>query len=166
MNFWARKHLSLLSALVLTLIFAGVSFYFHLNFWGPILYQDDVRRVSPDGSYTLIVLRGDVSAISDFTYRIYIFPADITPKEMPKDKSVRLTDLGQFKRRYLVYVGDAIPEFRWTSNHEVEIDLNDLYDEVDEFHPVPQLTATPQDSRSAVLVSLVLNRENKDNVMP
>jgi hypothetical protein len=128
-------------------------------------YEYDLGLLSPDGKYKIAVLRGDRSAITDFSYRVYVFPARTLPIEPAKNEEVVLTGIWA-DERYLVYSGYAIPSLRWTSSHEVEIDLDDLYDEVDQFNPAPKMEPPWRDSFSAILVSLVLNKKDNRNVMP
>jgi hypothetical protein len=135
------------------------------TFWGPVRYEYDLGLSSPDGKYKIAVLRGDRSAIDDFSYRVYVFPRETIPTEPAKNKEVGLTGIWA-DERYLVYSGYAIPSLRWTSTHEIEIDLDDLYDEVDQFHPVPQMEPPVRDNSSAILVSLVLNKKDSRNVLP
>jgi hypothetical protein len=132
-------------------------------FWP--LYDYDLRLPSSDGRYDLVVLRGDAAAFADFSYRIYVFPHALSPEQTHKGKQVLMTGIWRDKK-YLVYSGYAIPMFRWTSSHEVEIDIHDLYDEIDEFHPVPRLDVPVRDNSTAVLVSLIMNKEDARNTMP
>jgi hypothetical protein len=46
------------------------------------------------------------------------------------------------------------------------IDLDDLYPQVAELHPVPDVDRPVRDNNSAVLVSLVMNRQDSRNVVP
>jgi hypothetical protein len=134
-------------------------------FWGAPQDNFDELLPSPDGRYDLVVLREDRAAIDDFYYRIYVFPHASTPKETSITQNVSRTGIW-LDKRYLVYAGYAVPMFRWTSPHEIEIDLDDLYDEVDEFHPVPPLETSPLDNSKAVLVSLILNKGDSRDTMP
>ena len=124
------------------------------------LYDYDLKLSSPDAHYDLVVLRGDASAIDDFSYNIYVFPHSLTPQQTPKGKQVLLTGIWRDKT-YLVYSGYSVPMVRWTSTNAIEIDLDDLYENVSEFHPV---TGAGYDSE--ILTSLVFGKTNAQNVMP
>jgi hypothetical protein len=124
------------------------------------LYDYDLKLPSPDARYDLVVLRGDASAIDDFSYNIYIFPHSLTPQETPKGKQVSLTGIWRDKT-YLVYSGYSVPMFRWTGTNAIEIDLDDLYENVFEFHPT-----TGKGYDSEILASLVFGKTNAQNVMP
>ncbi len=64
-------------------------------------------------------------------------------------------------KTYLVYSGYSVPMFRWTDTNALEIDIDDLYENVSEFHPV---TGTGYDA--AILASLVIGKTNTQNTMP
>jgi hypothetical protein len=128
--------------------------------WGPIIYDYDFKLSSPDARYDLVVLRGDASAIDDFSYDVYVFPHPLTPKEIPRGKEVSMTGIWR-NEKYLVYSGYATPMIRWTGTNSLEIDLNDLYANIFEFHPV---IGDPYNS--PILVSLVFGKEDKQNTMP
>jgi len=155
---------------IVTVIALGYALYRILplerpSFFGPIRYDYDLGLSSPDGRYKIAILRGDKSAIDDFFYRVYVFPSGIFSNEPGKGTEVSLTGIWN-EDRYLVYSGYAIPSLRWTSNHEIEIDLDDLYDQVDLFHPVPEMDPPVRDNSSAILVSLALNKQDNRNVLP
>jgi hypothetical protein len=154
-----------ITVLVLAYLCFKVAIYEMPSFWGPVLYEYDLRLPSPDGRYDLVVLRGDAAAFADFSYRIYVFPHALAPEQTPKGKRVLITGIWRDKK-YLIYSGYAIPMFRWTSAHEIEIDIDDLYDQIDEFQPVPSLDTPVRDNSTAVLVSLVMNKEDARNTMP
>jgi hypothetical protein len=133
--------------------------------WGHPSYDFDLRLPSADGRYDLVVLREDDAAIADFFYWVYVFPHALTPVQTPKGERILMTGIWRDKK-YLTYSGYATPELRWTSTHEIEIDLNDAYDQVDEFHPIPSMDTTDGDWRTAILVSLVFNKEDTQDAMP
>jgi len=112
------------------------------------LYDYDLKVPSPDARYDLVVLRGDAAAFDDFSYNIYVFPHSLTPEETPRGKQVWMTGIWRDKT-YLVYSGYSVPMFRWAGTNAIEIDLDDLHENVFEFHPV---TGTNYDS--AILASL------------
>jgi hypothetical protein len=107
-----------LTVWVASLLFAFVIHEIH-GFWGPVRYDYDVALSSPDGRYTVMVMRGDASAIDDFSYRVFVFPRTVAPTGMTKGKVLHRTGIWD-DPRYLVYVGYAVPCFRWTSSHELD----------------------------------------------
>jgi len=161
------KTFTILSKVIAVLTLAYLCFEAALYgisvFWPS--YDYDLRLPSPNGQFDLVVLRRDAAAFDDFSYRIYVFPHALAPEQTPKGKQVLMTGIWRDKK-YLVYSGYAIPMFRWTSTHEIEIDVHDLYDEIDEFQPVPSLDTPVRDNSTAILVSLVMNKEDARNTMP
>jgi hypothetical protein len=124
------------------------------------VYDYDLKIPSPDARYDLVVLRGDAAAFADFSYNIYVFPHALTPEKTPRGKQVWMAGIWRDKT-YLVYSGYSVPMFRWTDTNALEIDIDDLYENVSEFHPV---TGTGYDA--AILASLVIGKTNTQNTMP
>jgi hypothetical protein len=144
------------------LVLIGVVFKvaFYVISVGSPSYDYDIKLPSPDARYDLVVLRGDASAIDDFSYNIYVFPHALTPKETPQGKQVWMTGIWRDKQ-YLVYSGYSVPMFRWTGTNAIEIDLDDAYENVFYFDPVKR----PY-SDTVILTSLVIGKEDKHNTMP
>jgi hypothetical protein len=128
--------------------------------WGPICYDYDLKLPSPDARYDLVVLRGDASAIDDFSYNVYVFPHSLTPEKTPLGKQVWMTGIWR-NEKYLVYSGYDTPLLRWTGTNTLEIDLNDLYADISEFHPV-----IGDFNNSPILASLVFGKEDARNTKP
>jgi hypothetical protein len=131
------------------------------SIFGPVRYDWDLRLPSPDRSYDLVVIRGDASAFDDFTYRIYVFPHDVSPSDRRKGSTVEWNAI-RGEDGYLVYSGYNYPMFRWTGRRSIEIDLHELYVEPFEFNPVKR----PGKSDDAILVSLEMDKESAANTMP
>jgi len=136
------------------------SLFYGLSFVWPA-YNWELRLPSPDGRYDLVVLRGDAAAFDDFSYRIYIFPHSLVPKDRAKSDRVLLTPIWR-GCKYLVYSGYNYPELRWTGPRSVEIDVNDLYPEPFAVDPVK----TFGKSDGAVLVSIAFGKVSGTNSQP
>ena len=166
--YWAMKKLlnnplvAVVCKITTALVVIGVIFkaalYAISVFWP--LYDYDLNLSSPNARYDLVVLRGDASAIDDFSYNIYVFPHALTPQKTPQGKQVLMTGIWRDKT-YLVYSGYSVPMFRWTGTNSIEIDLDDLYENVFEFHPV-----TGKDYDSEILASLIFGKTDARNIMP
>ena len=87
-------------------------------------YDWDLRLPSPDGTYDLVVLRVNASAITDFYYKIYLFPHSLTPQDRQKGSYIPFTSIWRGDK-YLVYAGYDYPLLRWINTHSVEINLNE-----------------------------------------
>lgn len=175
----------------LVAIVFGVPFlaYVVFNVW--FRYEWDVRVPSPDGRYDLVVLRGDLYAIADFDYLIYLFPHDLTPKDQPKWSPVRLTSIW-WNYKYFVYSGFDYPMIRWTDENSIEINLSQAFympftvEHVKRFesdasiakrvhcppweldshgHIIPQAPC-PLFKDSAILITVVFEKEDKDLSKP
>jgi hypothetical protein len=104
----------------------GVAFaVYEIAFLWPS-YDWDLRLTSPDGQYDAIVIRRDKAAFDDFSYRIYVFPHTVVPKDQAKDSRVWMTWTWRDKK-YLVYDSYNYPTLRWTGPHSMEIDLTEFY---------------------------------------
>jgi len=128
-------------------------------------YYLALNVVSPDGKYVVAVLRGDKAAFDDFFYRAYVFPRTAAPLQSKRGERVWMrgpwADHG-----YLVYEGYPVPSLRWTSEHSIEIDLNELDYGRLVFNPTPSLDKQSHDRSQAVLVSLLLDRSDIRNLSP
>jgi hypothetical protein len=109
----------------------------------------DMRLPSPGGRYDLVVLRRDAAAFADFSYRIYVFPHDLTPGDRLKDEFVFFASPWRGSK-YLIYDGYNYPLFRWTDDHSVEIRLHCLEYSPATFEPIKMFGRRDQ----TVLVSL------------
>jgi hypothetical protein len=145
--------LLLCAGLTLWLIGYAISFFLPL-------YDLALRLPSSDGRYDLVVLRGDKAAFDDFFYHVYVIPHDLKPQDAIKQKRVWMTGIWRGSK-YLVYSGYSYPALRWTAPRSAEIDINDLYVEIQDFHPVKKL-----DGSDPVLISLGLGKEDKRNSLP
>jgi hypothetical protein len=147
-----------ITVLVMILMLSKAALYVISLYWP--LYDYDLKLTSPDARYDLVVLRGDAAAFDDFSYNIYVFPHTLTPKQTPNGKQILMTGIWR-DNQYLIYSGYSLPMFRWTSTNSIEIDINDAYNEVSEFYPVKR----PY-SDTTILTSLVIGKEDAQNVMP
>ena len=157
----SRRNVIFATVVVCGLAFAGWRL---LSALWPV-YNYDVRLPSPDGRYVIYVLEGDKAAFDDFFYRVYVFPGQISPQETAKGKRMLMEGIWR-DRRYLIYQGYAVPALRWISSHEIQIDLDDLYDQVDDFRPVPNIDGSRGDRSKAVLVSLAFNGSDVRDLVP
>ena len=123
-------------------------------------YGYALKLPSPDKRYDIVVLRGDASAIDDFSYKVYLFPHALTPEQTPEGTQVKMIGIWRDKQ-YLVFSGYSLPMFRWSGTNAIEIDLDDVYNDVSEFHPV----ITP-DTNTTILTSLVFGKSDSRNTMP
>jgi hypothetical protein len=148
------KLLLVLASLGIATVAYGISFAWPAYDW-------DLRVPSPDGRYDLVVLRGDAAAFADFSYEIYLFPRSLTPHDQSKASRVWLTPTWR-GRKYLIYSGYSYPMFRWTSEHAIEIDLNDHNPEPFVLEPVKRFEGSDQ----AVVVSIVFGKQDGANALP
>jgi hypothetical protein len=146
------------TALVIIWMLFKAALYAISIYWP--LYEYALELQSPDARYDLVVLRGDAAAFDDFSYKIYVFPHTLTPKEKPSGKQILMTGIWR-DRQYLIYSGYSLPMFRWTATNAIEIDINSAYNEVSEFYPVKW----PY-SDTTIQTSLVIGKEDARNVMP
>jgi len=123
-------------------------------------YDYALKLPSPNMRYDLVVLRGDAAAFADFSYNVYVFPHALTPEQTPSRKQVWMTGIWR-DETYLVYSGTSVPMFRWTGTNAIEIDIDDAYNEVDEFHPT-----TGKNWHTEILASLVIGKTDPRNIMP
>jgi len=139
------------------LLVYGLSFFWPGYYWG-------VRVPSPDKNYDAVALLGDRAAMDDFFFKIYVFPKEIAPPDVPRSgqKFTRIWYAGKWRsNKYLVYSGYDTPLFRWTGPHALEIDLNDLETQVSEFIPVKRFG-----SGRSVVISLVFGEVNSEDQSP
>jgi hypothetical protein len=147
------KNLSVAIIAIAILVY-GISFLWPVYTW-------DLALASPDGSYELVVLRGDAAAFDDYSYHVYLFPRPDAPHDQAKNSRVWFTERWR-GRKYRIYSGYNYPMFRWTSPHSVEIDLTDLHIEAFELEPVKRFSG----SRDAVFIATAFGRTDKGNTMP
>lgn len=129
------------------------------------VYDFAAEVPSPDGRYVIAVIRGEKAAFDDFFYRVYVFPEAVAPLHLKRGERVWMRG-SWADHSYLVYAGYSVPSLRWTSGHEIEIDLDDLYEEVREFNPTPALHEPRRDRSSAILASLIFNKSDARNLSP
>lgn len=120
---------------------------------------------SPDGRHVIAVIRGDKIGFDDFFYKVYVFPKSSIPSNLRPGERVWMRGAWS-DESYLAYIGYSVPSLRWTSGHEIEIDLDETYYQVAKFNPTPMLHEPWGDHSSAILVSLVLNRSDAHNLTP
>lgn len=153
-----RKYLILGAVVVVGLFtalrcaaFSLLPFFFSLS---PPIYTFGSELPSPDGRYVAVVLRGDKSAIDDFFYRVYVFPHAEMPKAMKEGEQVAMAGIWADKK-FLVYVGYDTPELRWKASRSLVISAEDLYPEINEFHPIKNITG----GNDVILTSLELTQQ-------
>ncbi len=139
--------------LMLRLIGYAISFFWPALSW-------DLRLPSPTGDDNLVVLRAEVSAFSDYTFEIYVFPKTHTPKDFARDAFVFNTSVWRGDK-YLVYSSDNYPTFRWISRNKIEIDIHQL-----NYNPVTLLPIKNFGNDGTVFVSLEFENDNNLNVVP
>jgi len=145
---------------IATLIAGGGIIAYGISFVWPA-YDWDLRVPSPDGRYDIVVLRGDAAAFADFSYEIYLFPHAVVPQDRAKSTRVWLTPIWRGSK-YLIYSGYNYPSFRWSGNHSIEIDLNEVY-----FSPFTlESVKRFKGSDDAILVSVVFGKGDKTNALP
>ena len=150
---------------VLLAIVAGRLLLFAFLPWGSPQFEYDLRLPSPDGRYDVVVVREDRSATDDFYYHVFIFPSSAEPKMLAARTSIRFSGIWT-DERYLIYAGYAVPGLRWTSPHEVTIDIDDLFPQISEFHPIPGFNNPKDDFSKAVYASLLMNRSDPRDLLP
>jgi hypothetical protein len=114
----------------------GAMFYAVSYFWPVYLWS--LRLPAPDNKYDLVVTLGDKAAFDDYFYNIYVFPRSVTPPDSKAYSRIGYSGVWRASK-YLVYSGYSYPEFRWTSDDSIEIDLNPWKGEpasIHEFNPV------------------------------
>lgn len=143
---------------VLLLALSGAAYA--ISFAWPI-YEWNMTVPSPDSRYDVVVLKGEVSAFSDFSYRIYVFPHNALPAGGSRSSRVWNTPVWR-GTKYLVYSGDNSPAFRWTSTRTLEIDINEAYPQPFDLQPIKVF----DESKDTVLVSVLFNQTNQANIQP